>query len=494
MANMLIGIDLGTTFVKAAAFDADSGDMLANAAAALKVEAAPDGRREQPTPRLDQALGRVMRGLRKALGSKWNEVVGMGLAAQGGSGVIAERATGKALSTMILWSDSRHFPYMAEIAAAKPLKYWRKLGMRDEPGAGLGRLRWFQETQPELLHDANIYAGAGEYVFFKLTGVWRQDAGSASQIGCYDVPNRKLVQEPLDLIDTPLSFVAPMRRGHQTAPLAKVAAKRFGLPPGIPVAGPYFDHEAGYLSAVGVSKSPLQCSLGTAWVGNLILSRKCRWHSPFQLVVPAPVGRGWQIVHPLLTGNSSWDWGLANLVDHRQSRALAKLDDIFAEALLPAAGLLCLPWLARPNPFFAELYGGGSFLGVNPHTSQHDLLRALAAGMAFEFWRVLGDVQEAGVADALVLGGGASKGRCFQQLFAALWSPLPVLGLAPGDEAGARGVVYAFSQEAARARTRPLPAPPAALRERVRDEAQRYAEIMPKLYGHIPIAGTLKIG
>ncbi|HIE10420.1 MAG TPA: hypothetical protein EYP62_02290, partial [Kiritimatiellae bacterium] len=39
-----------------------------------------------------------------------------------------------------------------------------------------------------------------------------------------------------------------------------------------------------------------------------------RWRSPFQLVLPSPVGSGHLVVQPLLTGNVTWDWALQTFV------------------------------------------------------------------------------------------------------------------------------------------------------------------------------------
>ena len=91
---------------------------------------------------------------------------------------------------------------------------------------------------------------------------------------------------------------------------------------GIPVAGPYIDQEAGYMSAAGVSESPLQCSLGTAWVGNFVLPDDTTGGSPTQMVLPAPVGNGRLVVQALLAGNVTWDWGLQTLLDADHVRAL----------------------------------------------------------------------------------------------------------------------------------------------------------------------------
>ena len=94
--DTLIGIDVGTTVLKAAAFDARSGAPLASANRRLTVRTASGGVREQSVVSLDRALTSVLRDLHGQLGSAWRCVSGIGLAAQGGSTIIADRRTGPA--------------------------------------------------------------------------------------------------------------------------------------------------------------------------------------------------------------------------------------------------------------------------------------------------------------------------------------------------------------------------------------------------------------
>ena len=472
----LVGIDVGTTVLKAAALDARSGALLAASSRPLPTRAAPDGTREQDPARLDRALRQVLACLAESLGRRWTRVAGIGLAAQGGSMVIADKATGKALTPVTLWNDTRAAPFMQAIARKKPVAFWRRRTFRDTPGAGLGRLLWLRASAPHLIDEANIFAGVGEYFFFGLTRAWRQDAGNALQNGCYSTVNRDLDAAQTGLAGVPASFYAPMRRGHRTRALSRAAATLYGLPEGIPVAGPYIDQEAGYMAALGTSRRPLQCSLGTAWVGNLRLPRATTGRSPIQLVLPSPCDAGRLVVQPLLTGNAAWDWGLATLVDRRQTRALAALDRVFADDPLPPPGLVALPWHTRQNPLAPACNGAGVFLGVGTHTDRDQLVRALAAGMVYEMARVFDAVKASGRVDSVVLTGGAAKGRFFQRLLAAAFDPLPVHVLRDQDYAGCRGALFGLGRRAACGGSLRVRRPSARLRARVREGYDLYVQ------------------
>lgn len=482
MPALYIGIDVGTTVLKAAAFEAGSGEVLASALRRLRVKAGADGTREQSAAALHNSLGALIRQLRSAIGSSWKKVEGVGLASQGGSAVICERRSGAPLTPLILWNDARDRPYMAKLLAARPKSYWRRLTLRVIPGAGLARLLWFKDHAPGLIHHDNIYAGAGEFLFHALTGVWRQDAGNAVQIGCYDVPRERLARWPLDIIGVDASFIPPMREGHTTAPLSRDGGVLCGLPSGIPCAGPYMDHEAGYMSAAAVSKHPLQCSLGTAWVGNIVMPPEIKWRSPNQIVIPSPVDKGRLVMQPLFAGNTGWDWGLKELLPGGRGKAFEKCATVFDKAVLPHAGLVCIPWFNHGNPVSGG-HGFGVFLGLNAGTPREDMLRALACGMCFEFHRVFQHLFAGRIFDSVVLSGGLGKLSCFQDMFSALFHPVPVHVPLDGDVSGARGAVYAFDRKTASSKTSELPAPGKTSVAEIRRRSQEYKAVFDLVLG-----------
>ena len=478
-SEILIGIDLGTTVLKAGAIDRRSGRVLAVAAQRLAVRAAADGTREQKLADLNRGFDTVLAQLRTHLGRQWLRVAGLGLASQGGSFAICNRQTGAALTPLRLWSDQRPGRLVPQVAALRPVSYWRKLAFSNGPGWGLARLLWLREQNPRLFAAENIYVGAGEFAIFQLTGQWRQDAGNAAQIGCYRVPKRALDAEPLELVDVPLSFVAPLRDGLLTVSAA--AARRWQLPVGIPVAGPYFDHEAGYLSAVGVSDRPLQCSLGTAWVGNFNLPANVTVKSANQLVVPAPHNPGWLVVQPLLTGNVTWDWALDTFIGGPHPAALRRATKLFEKQLLPPPGMVALPWMHLLNPLQRDALGAGGFFGGGVAACREDFVRAVVLGMTCEMARVFQKVRDQRQADSVVLGGGSSKGAMFRSSLAALFAPLPVLALQEEDTAGLRGCLHELSPHAAAGQARRVKVPAEA--ERIQAGFAVYAELFERVLG-----------
>lgn len=490
MRDILLGIDFGTTVLKAGVFDRESGRELARSARRLDVRVTRDGGREQRLAGIDRTFKEIIEEVRRHVGRAWPGLFGIGLAAQGGSTIIADRDRGRAKTPMLLWNDGRASAELARIAERSPRGFWRRFALADAPPSGLARLAWMADHHPDLMDDSHIHCGAGEYLFHALTGIWRQDAGNAIQIGSYNARKKKLDAAGFRLIGVPLSFVAPLRQGHETAPLSERGAKLLGAKAGIPVAGPYIDQEAGYMAATGVSARPLQCSLGTAWVGNFVLPSDTTGTSPTQIVLPSPTNDGRLVVQPLLAGNVAWDWGLQALMDVDHGRAIEKATAVFRRQLLAPTGLVAFPGCSCPNPLKPDSIGAGVFHGIDARTTRDDLLRALAAGMVFELRRLLRPVADASAIDSVVLGGGASKGDHFRKLIAAIHHPLPVHQQVEEDLAVTRGALYAFDTEAAHAKTKRLPRLAEGQLVAVREAYEQYLAVFEQVYGAMPDAAA----
>lgn len=481
----LVGIDLGTTGLKAAAYCRETGQCLASAGERLAVRTPEDHAIEQDAGDLIGSLKLVLGSLREQTGDLWSTVEGIGFAAQGGSTVVVTGEDARPLTPVYLWNDFRCFKHFERIRAQRPREFWRSFSLRNDTGLALARLAWLRERCPALFTPGHLCVGVGELVFHALTGVWRQDGCHAQQAGCYDVRRNSLAPEPLALLGLDPSFFSPLRQGHETHPLTSRAAGLFGLPAGIPVAGPYNDHEAGYVAAAHLSERPLQCSLGTAWVGNFVVEGDLPPGSGYQLPVPSPKGDGLLVVQALLTGNQTWDWGLHHLLHNDHKTALRALDAIFDERLLPPPGLICLPWMGRPNPL-ADGHGAGAFFGISTATDANDLLRAIAAGMTMEFFRIFNDVIAQGLVDSLVLSGGAGRGREMQRLFGALAKPLPVVVMSDPAAMGTRGCLAAFDSPAAQGPASPAVMEPAPDPEALRALRGLYGTLAEKLYSQEP--------
>ncbi|MHC4887080.1 MAG: xylulokinase [Planctomycetota bacterium] len=481
--GILIGIDLGTTYLKVAAFESKTGECLASSGRRLTVRSAADGTREQVIPSLHKNLKAIFSDLKKELGGEWARVTGLGLASQGGSLIVVDPDSGKALSPMRLWNDLRGHELTDMVAKTRSTSFWKTRSYVNGPAHGLPRLLRFAGDERSLFKGSPTIAGAGDSLFHHLTGVWRQDAGHAVQVGSYNWKKERL--EPEIFADSGLKGidVSPLRRGHESHPLAAGAARRYGLPAGIPVLGPYMDHEAGYLALGGLSKRPLQCSLGTAWVINASVPQSFERSMNGQLILPGLHGRGRFCVTALATGNVVWDWALQTFFGSHDGEAVKAADRLLAKECFPPTGLVALPHLNRLNPWDGKSPGAACLVGIGSHTRPEDLLRASVAGLVYEFTRSVERSYGRRTFDSLILGGGTSRCPAIRTLISALFPKHPVYALRDQTAGGTWGAVEQFSRASGKIDRVRVRVPSKTIEKKAADGYRLYQTVRNSIYG-----------
>lgn len=87
----LLGIDLGTTYLKACVFERYTGRVAVQDGVRLPVRVLANGGREQDVPAILKVLKLMARKLQKAQPGAWSQIAGIGVASQGGSSIITTR-------------------------------------------------------------------------------------------------------------------------------------------------------------------------------------------------------------------------------------------------------------------------------------------------------------------------------------------------------------------------------------------------------------------
>ena len=184
--SLLLGIDEGTTAVKAALFDTDL-QLVAEARRAVAVTHPQPGWVEQdPEEILEAVLASVAEVLEQGEG---REVIGAGLDHQGESVLAWEADSGRPLSKVIVWQDKRQ---VALLAGIDPGTVARS-GLPLDPYFSAGKLAWL------LANDAAVQ-GAREAGTLRLGTVdaFLVDrlAGGETFAGSVPMRDRRLAQLP----------------------------------------------------------------------------------------------------------------------------------------------------------------------------------------------------------------------------------------------------------------------------------------------------------
>jgi xylulokinase len=456
----LVGLDVGTTGVKAVAIAPD-GSLQARAERPYELSTPRAGWAEQDPEdwwrASEAALGDLGAG----------EIAGIGLSGQM-HGLVALDSADRVLRPAILWNDQRTASQCAEIEERVGLERLIRLtGNRALTGFTAPKLLWVRE------HEQDVYAAIRhvllpkDYVRLRLTGERAIDVADASGTLLFDVAGRRWSDEVLDALELPREWL----------PRVLESPERSGVTSdGIPVAAGAGDQAAGALGAGVDRPGPVSVALGTSGVVFAALPEfaadpEARVHA-FCHAVPAR----WHAMGVMLSAAGSLRWLRDALVGE-------SYDELIREASRwppGAEGLLFQPYLAGERTPHADPDARGAFVGLSLRHDRGALVRALLEGVAFGLRDSLELLRELGVRPDVgrVTGGGARSELWLRIVASVLDLPLERVVVEEGAAYGAAllgGVaagVFASAEEAVASCVRP--------RDRVEPDEEwreRYVEL-----------------
>lgn len=262
----VVGIDLGTQSLKALIYDYSSQEVVACESAELNLYQNDDGAAEQQAHwwlnALHEALGKVDPAI---LGT----AVAVGVSGQQ-HGFVPMGKAGEILAPVKLWCDTSTVAECDEImdAYGGAQRCLDELGNLVLPGYTASKIRWFGKGNDALYDQLDCILLPHDYLNFYLTGERCMEAGDASGTGFLNIRERSWSDRMLNAIDPDrnLAECLPELR-HEPGIVGHVlprAAKRTGLPEGIPVSTGGGDNMMGAIGTGNVSPGKVTMSLGTS--------------------------------------------------------------------------------------------------------------------------------------------------------------------------------------------------------------------------------------
>ncbi len=437
---MIIGVDAGTSVVKAVAF-ADDGFVLRVAARPTRTVIPAPGRSEQDLEDVLEAVGAVVREV-----SAGEPVELLGITAQGDGLWLLDRE-GRQVRPPILWSDARAAAIVNEwLVSGIAERGFRRSGNMIFPGAAAPLLAWLQQEEPASLRAATTAGYCKDAILQRLTGVRATDASDASLpfldprtrqyddelLAVYDVAAWRHLLAPVDPHPSPL-------RG-----LSAEGAALTGLPRGVPVhAGP-FDLCATMTGAGVRQPGDGLVILGTTLGCAVLADRVNTDGPPAGMLLCMPERNRWARVMPAMVGTPSLEWALAMTGSRRED-----IDALLAASSPGAGGVLALPFFAPAGERapFVDPSARGQLLGMSLESTAADIVRAVCEGIAYAVRHCLESAELGAGAHVFLSGGGVRSAGWRQILTDVLQRPL---ALARQPETGARGAAMAALAAAGR--------------------------------------------
>jgi xylulokinase len=265
----LLGIDLGSSSVKASIVDAGSGERVGSASS-------PETEQEISAPQpdfaeQDPAIWRrnaklAVRGAVRAAGVAPEDIRAVGIAYQM-HGLVCVDSSGEVLRPAIIWCDSRAVPYgesaMAEIGEERCLSH-----LLNSPGNfTASKLAWVKEHEPEIYERIHRIMLPGDWLAFALTGRACTTPSGLSEGVFWDFQEEAPCAFLMDHFGFDPGLLAELVptfgvQGELTA----AAAAEFGLATGTPVAYRAGDQPNNALSLKVLNPGEVAATAGTSGV------------------------------------------------------------------------------------------------------------------------------------------------------------------------------------------------------------------------------------
>jgi xylulokinase len=272
----LIGVDVGSTHIKAALVAPGSGPgtgVLHVARRATDTHVVRGGGAYHRPAELLAAVSSAIAECVAAAGAR-NKPAAIGIASMSESGVPIDRRN-LPVGHILAWYDprpERQAAWLERQIGAPEL--FARTGLRPEPKYTLPKLLWLREQRAADFTRLRRWAGVAELVALDLTGQLATNASLACRTLAFDVTKRVWDPELLglaSLVPDEMPVVLPL--GQAAGGLTAAAAARLGLPSGTPVAIAGQDHLAGALGAGVVKPGDALDSMGSAEATLLVTKR-----------------------------------------------------------------------------------------------------------------------------------------------------------------------------------------------------------------------------
>lgn len=287
MSELLVGIDVGTTRVKAVSVTA-SGDVV--------------GEAEQPTPwRHDGACADIDAGLLAEVAMSVADlslddervpagavVRGVGVTGMAEAGALLD-ADGRPCAPTLVWHDPRGLaePIRARVSREE---FWRTCGIRLNSKPSLAKVLYLYDAFPGTRERARRHLGVGDWVVYALGGEQIAERSILSRTGLYDV----LADEPWDVATDLVGDLTAPRRIWAGEPAGTVGDAAPARLRGATLTAAGLDHESAAFAMGAMRLGVLTDSLGTAEALLQVFAPVDR--DTVERLVERDVGVGWGVV------------------------------------------------------------------------------------------------------------------------------------------------------------------------------------------------------
>lgn len=417
MRELVIGLDMGTTSVKAVVFNLN-GQLVAEAEEMIETYYPEADWAEQNPEEIVKASASAMKSVIEKAQANDGEILTVGISAAMHSLVCVDENMNP-LSQAIIWSDTRSSQLAEELIKADEGRLYAKTGTPIHPMTPLLKLLWMKEKQDPAYENATYFMSAKEYVVEKWFGKRVIDYSMASATGFFNVKELDWEKSALKLAgirEEQLSDIVPPT--EVLTGLNEDVAKEIGLSPDVSFVIGAADGQLANLGSGAIEPGEVNISVGTSGAIR-------------QFVKGAPVNEKMETFTYAFTDEKSIIGGPTNNggVALQWFKDLLEFEGSHDEFLAGAEnieigseGIIFLPYV---NGERAPLWNGrakGNFYGLSINHTKDHMVRAVLEGIALNIYQISTSLESmAGSPRKITVNGGLTKSELWVQMMADIF-------------------------------------------------------------------------
>jgi xylulokinase len=383
-----LGFDLGSSSVKAALLDAESGKPMALAfspVSEMRINSPQPGFAEQDPEQWWTELIEATRLLRQKIPFHQQDIGSIGISYQM-HGLICLDKNREPLRPAIIWCDSRAVIYGSGAFDQLGHGYCLEHFLNSPGNFTASKLKWVKENEPELYAKITRIVLPGDYIAGKLTGEFVTTESGLSEGIFWDYKTNGVAQSLLDYYGIDKSLLAPLVPSFgEQGKLQRTAAEALGIAAGTPVCYRAGDQPNNAFSLQVLEPGEIAATAGTSGVLYGISNQPV--YDPLSRVNPF-IHVNHQTTNPrygiLMCLNGT---GILNSWLRREFFANESYESMNAGAVLTpmgSQGIMCYPFGNGAERILENKNPGGHIKGLdfNRHNKYH-LARAAQEGIVF---------------------------------------------------------------------------------------------------------------
>ena len=412
----LLGIDIGTSSCKVAAFDVN-GQLVDEQSADYPTMYPQSGWAEQDPQDWWNAVCKAVRNILSGQKIHPQDIAGVGLDGQSWSAVAVD-TDGHVLANSPIWLDTR----AEEICAGLRQRIGDQAlfalsGNRLQPQYTTGKILWYQSERQDVYQRADKILQSNSYIAYKLTGAMTQDISQGYGLHCFNIRTKSWDFEMCRALGIRPSLLPELTACDTIIGVVqKEAARQTGLLEGTPVIAGGLDAACAALGTGVIRDGQTQEQGGQAG-GMSIMVERCI-ADPTLILSTHVIPNGWLLQGGTTGGSGVMRWVEAELAGEERERAVRSGDSVYdllaqEAAQVPAGcnGVTMLPYMAGERSPIWNPNAKGVIYGLDFSKTRAHMIRAAMESVAYSLRHNLHVAEKAGarVVELRAMGGSSNS-------------------------------------------------------------------------------------